>query len=71
MDNEEINSEKLAYWYFRINGCFTITNFVIHPSQGRNQRTDVDIFAIRLPHRQELMVNPMEDDSIFCSDEKK
>ena len=61
----KINPEKLAYWYFRLNGCFTITNFVIHPDQGREQRTDVDIMAIRLPFRSELLTNPMRDDEIF------
>ena len=38
---------------------------MIHPEQGRQQRTDVDIFAIRLPHRAELPGNPMCDDSIL------
>lgn len=61
----KINPEKLAYWYFRLNGCFTLTNFVVHPSEGREQRTDVDIFAVRLPYRCELLVNPMQDDDVL------
>jgi hypothetical protein len=65
METLQINPERLAYWYFRLNGCFTITNFVIHPEQGRQQRTDVDIFAIRLPYRSELPGNPMPDDPIL------
>jgi len=65
MKTLQINPEKLAYWYFRLNGCFTITNFVIHPAQGRQQRTDVDIFAIRLPYRSEIPDNPMPDDPIL------
>jgi len=67
MDTLQINPEKLAYWYFRINGCFTITNFIIHPDQGRRQRTDVDIMAIRLPYRSELLMNPMRDDDTLLA----
>ena len=57
-----ISPEELAYWYFRLNGCFTIRNFVMHPDEGRRQRTDVDMFAVRLPYRSELLSSPMEDD---------
>ncbi|MBZ0297137.1 MAG: hypothetical protein K8L99_31550 [Anaerolineae bacterium] len=64
----DCNSEKLAYWYFRLNGCFTIENFVIHPDKGRQQRTDVDIMAIRLPYRSELLQNPMQDDPPVLSE---
>lgn len=66
-----INPEKLAYWYFRLNGCFTIENFVIHPDRGRLQRTDVDIMAIRLPYRAELLQNPMEDDPLLLSEDNR
>jgi hypothetical protein len=24
-------TEKVAYWFFRLNGCLTIENFVVHP----------------------------------------
>ena len=65
MDSVQINPEKLAYWYFRVNGCFTFTNFIIHPDQGRGQRTDVDIMAVRLPYRSELLENPMRDDDVL------
>lgn len=68
METLKINPEKLAYWYFRLNGCFTIPNFVIHPTQGRQQRSDIDIFAVRLPYRAELPNNPMTDDSILLSE---
>lgn len=61
----KVYPENLAYWYFRLNGCFTITNFVIHPEQGRSQRTDVDIFAVRLPHRAERLNDPMQDDQVL------
>ncbi len=65
MNSLEVHPEKLAYWYFRLNGCFTITNFVLHPDIGRGQKTDVDIFAVRLPYREELLINSMQDDPIF------
>ena len=38
-----INSEDLAYWYFRLNGFLTIQNFVVHPN-----RTEIDIIAARM-----------------------
>lgn len=25
-----IDGEKISYWFFRLNGCLTIVNFVIH-----------------------------------------
>lgn len=62
-----IHPENLAYWYFRLNGCFTIRNFIIHPDEGRKQRTEVDIFAVRLPYRAELLHDPMQDDQVFLS----
>ena len=24
-------TEQVAYWFFRLNGCFTFVNFVVHP----------------------------------------
>jgi hypothetical protein len=60
-----LNSESLTYWYFRLNGFFTIPNFVVHPDRGSKQRTDIDVFGIRLPNRHELIADPMEDDGVF------
>jgi hypothetical protein len=60
-----LNSESLTYWYFRLNGFFTIPNFVVHPDRGSKQRTEVDVFGIRLPNRHELLANPMEDDGVL------
>jgi hypothetical protein len=37
---------------------------------GIGQRTDVDIFGIRFPYRQELLYNPMEDELIFTRFQK-
>jgi len=61
--------EKLAYWFFRLNGFFTIQNLVIHPEsqklqKGHRQETDVDIAGVRFPFRKELKddpAGPMED----------
>jgi len=65
-----MNPERIAYWFFRLNGCATITNFVIHPDRRGSQRTDVDVLAIRFPHRAELLTSgdPMPDHSVFNSD---
>lgn len=67
----KISSEKLAYWYLRLNGFLTITNFVVHPDFGRSQKTDVDILGCRFPYRKELLENSMQDDeSIILSNDK-
>lgn len=54
--------ERLAYWYFRLNGFLTTENFVVHPDSGTDQRTDADLLAVRFQHRSELLENPMADD---------
>src|SRR5258707_13497545 len=61
--NLRIRAEQLAYWYLRLNGFLTIPNFIVHPEQGRNQETDVDLLAVRFPYRAELRT--MEDDEVF------
>lgn len=67
-----ITSEQLAYWYLRLNGFLTIENFVVHPDTGDSQRTDVDILAVRFPHRSELALGmePMEDDERILIDRR-
>lgn len=60
-----IDSEALAYWFFRLNGFLTITNFVVHPDSGREQRTDVDILGVRFPYRSENRKKPMADFRAF------
>lgn len=65
-----IHPEKLAYWYFRLNGFLTTVNFVVHPDRGRRQETDADILGVRFPYRAELLENPMLDDKIFSVDDK-
>jgi len=58
-----IQTEGLAYWYLRLNGCFTTRNFVVHPDSGTNQKTDIDVLAVRFPFRGEL--SGMKDDEFF------
>jgi hypothetical protein len=59
-----IRAEQLAYWYLRLNGFLTITNFIVHPEQGRQQETDVDVLGVRFPFRAELRT--MQDDEPFA-----
>ena len=42
-----ISPEQAASWFFRLNGCLTINNFIVHDDSTSSQRTDVDIFAVR------------------------
>jgi hypothetical protein len=56
---DRLDPEKVAYWYFRLNGFFQIENFVVHPERRGTQRTDADLLAVRFPHRAErLFDNP-------------
>ena len=64
-DNPRIDPERVAYWYFRLNGFLQIENFVVHPGGRGSQRTDADLLAARFPHRREFLFdhdNPMQDD---------
>lgn len=62
-----IQPENLAYWFFRLNGFFTIPNFIVHPDRGFGQRTDIDIFGVRFPYRAELLENSMADSKEFLN----
>jgi hypothetical protein len=62
-----IGSEALAYWFFRLNGFLTITNFVVHPDIGRKQKTDVDVLGVRFPYRSENRKKPMADFRAFTA----
>lgn len=53
--------EKVAYWYFRLNGFLQIENFVIHPTHGGGQRTDADLLAVRFPYRAERLIDDAND----------
>ena len=64
-----LDPEKVAYWYFRLNGFLQIENFVVHEVAGKqrgNQRTDADLLGVRFRHRSEFLIDrpqePMEDD---------
>ena len=60
-----MKSEDVAAWYFRLNGFFTIINFVLHPSRRGGQRTDADIVGVRFPYRAEFPDGPGGDDPEF------
>jgi len=64
-----LDPEEVAYWFFRLNGCLTIKNFVVHPDSRGGQRTEVDILAVRFPYRCELITSrkPMRDHEVFKS----
>jgi len=72
-DGNVSSPERLAYWYLRLNGFLLLENFVIHPDQGNDQRTDADLLGVRFAHRAENPVRPMADDpvvtdcSTFCN----
>ncbi len=66
-----LSSEKITYWFFRLNGCLTIENFIIHPDFVYQpdvvQCTDADLLAVRFPYRKEPYHydDPMEDHELF------
>jgi hypothetical protein len=43
--------EQIALWYLRLNGYFTMPNFIAHGDGG--PRTDVDVLGLRLPYSRE------------------
>lgn len=58
-DADRLEPERVAYWYFRLNGFLQIENFVVHPPGRGGQRTDADLLAVRFPFRAErLFDNP-------------
>ncbi|MGD1004660.1 MAG: hypothetical protein ABR887_04495 [Methanoregulaceae archaeon] len=56
------NPERLAYWYLRLNGFLLLEDFIIHPDEGSDQRTDIDLLGVRFFHRAENCIHPMQDD---------
>lgn len=58
---ERLDPEKVAYWYFRLNGFFQIENFVVHPERHGGQRTDADLLAVRFPFRAERLFDDPND----------
>ena len=63
-----LDPEKIAYWYFRLNGFFQIENFVVHPERRGGQRTDADLLAARFPHRAERL---FDDPNDFMADDEQ
>lgn len=62
---QSLDPEKVAYWYFRLNGFLQIENFVVHPERRGSQRTDADLLGVRFRHRAERAFDggrPMVDD---------
>ncbi len=61
-----LEPERVAYWYFRLNGFLQIENFVVHPENREGQRTDADLLGVRFRHRAERAFDggkPMVDDA--------
>jgi hypothetical protein len=58
--------EKVAGWYFRLNGFMTMDNFIVHRDSRSESgpKTDADIFGVRFPFRDELHEG-MKDDLPF------
>lgn len=49
--------DAVAEWFLRLNGFFTVQNFIVHPltpEEGSQQRTDADVLGVRFPKRQEI-----------------
>jgi hypothetical protein len=66
---QTLGTEKIAYWYFRLNGFLQIENFVVHPERRGSQRTDADLLGVRFRHRAEFIFDhqtPMPDDARLC-----
>jgi hypothetical protein len=58
---QTLDPEKVAYWYFRLNGFLQIENFVVHPERRGGARTDADLLGVRFPQRAErLYDNPAD-----------
>lgn len=70
-----ILSERLAFWFLRLNGFLTIPNFVVHPegpdeAGAYPQQTDVDVLGIRFPYRAENRRRPMPDFEVFARERR-
>ncbi|MHC1752748.1 hypothetical protein [Humidesulfovibrio sp.] len=53
--------EELAYWYFRLNGFFPITNFVVHQAENNRYNRDCDLVAVRPPYVEERVGGQAHD----------
>jgi hypothetical protein len=61
-------AEQLASWYLRLNGCLLTPNYIFHALDG-TQRAEVDLLAVRFPHRAEMrdMGYILRDDLVFSN----
>lgn len=66
---DSLHPEKVAYWYFRLNGFLQIENFIVHPERRGGQRTDADLLAVRFPYRAERLFDDPSD--IMADDEHR
>jgi hypothetical protein len=66
---DHLDPEKVAYWYFRLNGFLQIENFVVHPQRRGGQRTDADLLAVRFPYRAERLYDDPND--VMADDEQR
>lgn len=59
---EKINTEKILYWYLRLNGFYTFANFIVHNEYGEDVQTEIDVAGVRFPERKENLKRPMKDE---------
>ena len=57
--------DALALWYFRLNGVFSIGNFILHPDRRGSACTDADVVGVRFPFRAEFPSGDGGDDAWF------
>jgi hypothetical protein len=69
----QFSCERIAYWFFRLNGCLILENFLIHHEKTDREGTEIDVLGVRFPHRTELSLagQPMGDHEIFASQKEK
>ncbi len=60
------SSERLAYWYLRLNGFLLLEDVNLHSDTGSQALTDIDIAAVRFMNRTENYIIPMPDDPKVC-----
>jgi hypothetical protein len=55
-------TEKILYWYLRLNGFYTFVNFIVHNERGEDVQTEIDVAGVRFPERKENLARPMKDE---------
>lgn len=67
--SESKRREAVTSWYFRLNGCFVLPNYLLHREGGGGQLTEFDLLAVRFPYRSEMASSniPMCDDAMFSA----